>query len=138
MARTQLQGIVVIHCKQGPETVCAPNLVSMVGWSPKGMHYVHHPRQTICPTMGKTLMRTPPKGDQIGEVSDNQRKHQDSEEQTIMDFLEQLVQANMCSMALVPASERKDTIKSIVNDIGLQAPNALRKLSLMIKGGGLD
>ncbi|KAF5321127.1 hypothetical protein D9619_001687 [Psilocybe cf. subviscida] len=87
---------------------------------------------------GMIVIRTPPEGDQIGEVSDIQCRHQDSEEQTIIDFLEQLVRANMCSMALVPAGERKDTIKSIVNDIGLQAPDALRKLSLMIKGGGLE
>jgi hypothetical protein len=80
--------------------------------------------------LGMFATRTPQKGDPLGEVSDN-------EEKTVVAFLERLVQMNICSTDLVPTSEQDDAIKSIVNDIALRAPDALRKLSLMVKGGGL-
>lgn len=87
---------------------------------------------------GMSTMIKPPESVLVGESTNVHHKHQSSEEKTLVQFLERLVGMKMCSTALVPADERQGVIESIVADIALQAPDALRKLSLMVRGEGLD
>ncbi|KAF5325060.1 hypothetical protein D9619_009623 [Psilocybe cf. subviscida] len=85
---------------------------------------------------GMVMTRSPP--GLMGDVSGLHSRHRSIEEQTLVAFLERLVQMKMCSTALIPAAEKHDAIISIVDDIAEHAPDALRKLSLIVKGGGLE